>query len=216
MTEVVTQPPQTRGRSAEFWGYLMWGLAALAIAVPELASVFGLVDWPTISNTTGHLEAAHEWVRLIVVFVIVVLGYYAVPQLFTHPTAPRIVGGQQTTPNGRTTPDAGAVPAEGMGGYLVLAVAGLIVGVVAAIVARQIHPGTYIGAYVLYGLIAVLWVILPSVLAMFFARDVPFPTLFRTIGYLERRAHPLAAVILALLVILLLHLAFYPWPRYPV
>ncbi len=216
MTEVVTQAPATRGRSPEFWGYLMWGLAALAIAGPELASVFRLADWPTISNTTGHLEAAHDWVRLIVVLVIAVLGYYAVPQLLMQRTGPRIVGGQQTTPNGRITRDAGAVRAEGMGGYLVLAIAVLIIGVVVAIVARQVHPGTYAGAYVLYGLIAVLWVILPSVLALFFARDVPFPTLFRTIGYLERRAHPLAAVLLALLVILLLHLAFYPWPRYPV
>ncbi len=214
MSEVVADVRGTRGWSAEYWGYLMWGLAALAIAGPELASVFGVGDWPTISATIGHLEAAHSWVRLVVVFVIVVLGYYAVPQLLAHPSLPRIVPGQQTTANGRATRDAEAVRSGGMGWYLVLAVGGLVVGLVVAAGARHMHPGTYAGAYVLYGLIAVLWVIVPSVLAMFFAREVPFPTLFRTIGYLERRAHPIAAIILALLVILLLHLALYPWPRY--
>lgn len=214
MSEVVAQARETRGRSAEFWGYLMWGLAALAIAGPELASVFRVGDWPTISATVGHLEAAHSWVRLVVVFVIVVLGYYAVPQLLAPPARPRIVPGQQTTANGRATRDAGAVRSEGMGWYLVVALAGLVIGLIVAASARHVHPGTFAGAYVLYGLIAVLWVIVPSALAMFFAREVPFPTLFRTIGYLERRAHPVAAIILALLVILLLHLALYPWPRY--
>lgn len=215
MTEVVAGTRETAGRSAEFWGYLMWGLAALAIAAPELASIFGLGDWPTISATVGHLESAHSWVRLIVAFVIVVLGYYAVPQLIMHPEAPQITPtGRQVTANGRATRDAGAVRYHGLGGYLVLALAGLVVGVVFAAGARHIHPGTFVGAYVMYGLIAVLWVIVPSALAMFFAREVPFPTLFRTVGYLERRAHPLAAVLLALLVILLLHLTLYPWPRF--
>jgi hypothetical protein len=147
MTEVVTRAPETQGWSAEVWGYLMWGLAALAIAVPELVSVLHLGNWPTISNTIGHLEAEHDWVRLIVVFVIVLLGYYAVPQLFTSPAKPRIVAGQQTTANGRSTRDAAVVRAEGMGGYLVVALAGLIVGVIVAAGARQMRPGTYVGAF---------------------------------------------------------------------
>jgi len=215
MTEVVPDVREAGGRSAEFWGYLMWGLAALAIAGPELASVFRLGDWPTISATVGHLESAHSWVRLIVTFVIVVLGYYAVPQLIMHPeTKQAVLAGRQCTANGRYTRDASAVRSEGMGGYLVLAVAALVVGVIFAAGARHIHSGTFVGAYVMYGLIAVLWVIVPSVLALFFGREVPFPTLFRTIGYLERRAHPVAAVLLALLVILLLHLTLYPWPRF--
>ncbi|MCX4095469.1 hypothetical protein [Nocardia sp. alder85J] len=213
MTDAVAVVPATGGRSAEFWGYLMWGLAGLAVAVPELIAVFRIADWPTISATIGHLEIRHSWVRLAVVFVIVVVAYYAVPQLITSPTRAGVVGGRQVTANGRMTTDPDEVRYQGMGGYLVLAIAALVVGVGFAAGARQMHPGTFVGAYVLYGLIAVMWVIVPSLLAAFRAREVPFPTLFRTIGYLERRAHPLAAVLLALLVILLLHLAFYPWPR---
>ncbi|MET9488514.1 hypothetical protein [Nocardia sp. NPDC006630] len=205
--------PMAAGRSAEFWGYLMWGLAGLAIAIPELASVFRLANWPTISSTIGHLQAQHAWVRLIVVFVIVVLAYYAVPQLTMNPDpAPSSVGGRPVTANGRITTNNAPVQLLGVG-YLVLAAVVFVFGVLFAAGARHMDPNTYVGAYVLYGLIALVWVVIPGVLSLVFSRDVPFPTLFRTIGYLERRAHPFAAVLLALLVVLLIHLAFYPWPR---
>ncbi|MGW2661001.1 hypothetical protein ACWCW7_08555 [Nocardia tengchongensis] len=201
------------GRSVEFWGYCMWGLAALAIAVSELASVFGLAGWPTISNTVGHLETQHSFVRLIVVSVIVLLAYYAVPQLTATPEpVVRQVAGRTITVNGRVTKTDSVITLLGAG-YLTAAFATYAFGVLFAITDRGMNPHSYLGAYVLYGLIALMWVILPSVLAMVFSRDVPFPTLFRTIGYLERRAHPVAAILLAGLVVLLIHLAFYPWPR---
>ncbi|MEV6774430.1 hypothetical protein AB0N05_37915 [Nocardia sp. NPDC051030] len=216
MTEVVGNgaTPTPAGRSLEFWGYCMWGLAGLAIAVPELASVFGLAGWPTISNTIGHLEFQHAWVRLVVVFVIVLLAYYAVPQLAIaqKPVLPGTVGGRAVTLNGRVTKPDSPITLLGAG-YLATAAATFAFGVLFAAADRGMHPDSYLGAYVLYGLIALMWVIVPSILAMFFSRDVPFPTLFRTIGYLERRAHPFAAVLLGLLVVLLIHLAFYPWPR---
>ncbi|MEV5652278.1 hypothetical protein AB0L57_28860 [Nocardia sp. NPDC052254] len=205
--------PVVAGRSAEFWGYLMWGLAGVVIAVPELIAVFGLADWPTISNTVGHLESQHSWVRLLVVFVIVVLAYYSLPQLAMPPQRPGALPGRTTTANGRMTVDPDAVRTEGIGGYLVLAGAALAAAIAFAAGARAVDPGSYTGAYVLYGTIAVMWVILPSVLSMFFAREVPFPTLFRTVGYLERRAGFVAAAVLGLLAILLIHLALYPWPR---
>lgn len=205
--------PTAAGRSAEFWGYLMWGLAGLAIAVPELASVFRVAGWPTISATIGHLQAQHSWVRLVVVFVIVVAAYYAVPQLAISPKpVARTVAGRPVTANGRITTDTGNVELLGVG-YLVLAAVALILGVLFAAGDRSMRPDSYLGAYVLYGVIALVWVVIPSVLSLVFSKDVPFPTLFRTIGYLERRAHPFAAVLLAALVVLLLHLALYPWPR---
>ncbi|MFF2552798.1 hypothetical protein ACFVUS_17465 [Nocardia sp. NPDC058058] len=215
MTEAVGTgaAPTAAGRSAEFWGYLMWGLAGLAIALPELASVFRVAGWPTISATIGHLQTQHSVVRVIVVFVIVVIAYYAVPQLLISPKpVARTVAGRPTTANGRVTTDTGNVELLGAG-YLVVAAVALILGVVFAAGDRHMSPDSYLGAYVLYGVIALVWVVIPSILSLFFSRDVPFPTLFRTIGYLERRAHPVAAVLLALLVVLLLHLAFYPWPR---
>ncbi|RMI30981.1 hypothetical protein EBN03_20365 [Nocardia stercoris] len=189
----------------------MWGLAAAAIAGPELAAVFRAGDWPTISSTVGHLADAHAWVRLIVVAVIVLLGYYAIPQLNALPP----VTDRAVTPGGRTTRYGELVRAGGLGGYLVLAAAALIAAAVFAGAARHVHPGTYSGAYVLYGAVALLWVVVPSLLAYFWSRDVPFPTLFRTVAYLELRIPAAAAIVLTGLVILLLHLAFYPWPRMP-
>jgi hypothetical protein len=83
------------------------------------------------------------------------------------------------------------------------------------------HP-----AYVLYGSLALLWFVVPSVLAFARGADMPFPTLFRTIDNLEdwlrSQTWPLnlgpvlgwlvAYVIFAGLVILLLHLTLYPFP----
>jgi hypothetical protein len=60
-----------------------------------------------------------------------------------------------------------------------------------------------------------VWVIVPNVAAYWFKRDVPFTTLFFTIQCLGRRLQLVAAFVAALLVILLLHLAFYPWPSHP-
>ena len=41
---------------------------------------------------------------------------------------------------------------------------------------------------------------------------MPFPTFFRTIGDLDRRWRPAAMIIVAWLVVLMFHLAFFPWP----
>ena len=55
--------------------------------------------------------------------------------------------------------------------------------------------------------------ILRSILAFWFRTDgVPFPTLFKTVKYLQRRVHPLATVLVAGLAVLAVHLALYPWP----
>jgi hypothetical protein len=66
--------------------------------------------------------------------------------------------------------------------------------------------------YAIYGTLFVLGVVVPSVLAYAFGRDVPFPTLFRTVALLRRRAHWVAVVIVAGLTVLAVHLALYPWP----
>ena len=86
-------------------------------------------------------------------------------------------------------------------------------------------PAHYHPAYVLYGLLGLLWVAIPSVLAVIREVDMPFPTLFRTIENLEealanrwpRRLGPMLShfvtyVIWAGLTILLLHLTLYPFP----
>jgi hypothetical protein len=66
--------------------------------------------------------------------------------------------------------------------------------------------------YVLYSLIAIFWVIIPNIAAYWFKRDAPYTTLVVTISCLARRLAFAACLAAALLVILLIHLAFYPWP----
>ena len=70
----------------------------------------------------------------------------------------------------------------------------------------------FVLGYVIYGLIAIFLVIIPNALAFWFATEVPFPTLHRTVANLERRWRPAAMVIVAGLVVLTFHLVFFPWP----
>ncbi len=88
----------------------------------------------------------------------------------------------------------------------------VIAGSVPAGLASSAAHNKYLLGYVLYGLIAFFWVILPSTLAYGFAWDVPFPTIFWTIWKLEQRLHFVALVIVAGLAVLTIHLALYPWP----
>jgi hypothetical protein len=66
--------------------------------------------------------------------------------------------------------------------------------------------------YLVYGILGAV-VAVTSILAFFFRTDgVPFPTLFKTVQYLERRRHWLATAIVGGLAVLAVHLAVYPWP----
>jgi hypothetical protein len=55
------------GGKTEKVGYIFWGVMALLVAVPELIAARWHVPWPTISETVGHLEKRHHWVRVLVV-----------------------------------------------------------------------------------------------------------------------------------------------------
>ena len=100
-------------------------------------------------------------------------------------------------------------------GYLYLATSFVAVLVPSLLVGTLVRGSTdhtkCIVAYVMYGLIAVFCIVVPSALA-YWATDVPFPTLFKTISNLEKLWRPIAIVIVAGLAVLLVHLAFYPWP----
>jgi hypothetical protein len=115
-----------------------------------------------------------------------------------------------------------------------------IFGGAAALVLAGIGAGTWAAAqwwederrfhasFVLYVSLFTFWIVIPSIVA-FFGKDVPFPTLFRSVLNLEdwlrsrpwrirqRPIGPILAwlvtyVILAGLAILLLHLTLYPFP----
>jgi hypothetical protein len=69
--------------------------------------------------------------------------------------------------------------------------------------------------YAIYITLTISGVIVPSALAYWWNRVLAIPTLFATIAYLRTRAVWIAALVVALLVVLLFHLALYPWPNYP-
>jgi len=87
--------------------------------------------------------------------------------------------------------------------------------VVAGSLLATTSQNRFLVGYVLYSLIAVFWIVVPNLAAYFLRKDFPFTTLFFTIRALGRRLQFVAALVAALLVILLLHLAFYPWPSPP-
>ena len=106
-----------------------------------------------------------------------------------------------------------------------------IVAIATFVTVRAGHYGPknppYNVDYVLYGLIGLCWIVVPSLLAFGWGKDAPYPTLFKTVADLEEwlngrnwrldigqdLAWMISYAILTGLVILLLHLIFYPFPN---
>ena len=209
---------------SEKWGYAVWAAMGLVIGVPEIWAAVSGSDfvWPTISTTVGHLEDRWPVVALVPVALIVMAGYsvFRVPPASTALQADFQALGR--TPQGRLAKQdvtldqlqGGGVPAVegrtqfGVVRYFVFATVAVVVGAVA------VSPSNnrFLVGYVLYTLIAVFWVFLPNAAAYWLKKDIPFTTMFFTVRSLGRRLQFVAALVAALLVILLLHLAFYPWP----
>jgi hypothetical protein len=213
----IVAPPDAR----EWLGYAVWGIGTLVVLIPEItAAAYQRVPWPTISATVGHLEYRWSWVALLVVAVVVSVTYQAVryPVSSTGPLRElandRRVG---RSSGGRLTVFTSQTPEEEFGEQVEISTAWLVFA--ALVVAGGstltviVSPGNkFILAYVLYGLIGLFFVILPSVLAFPFRRGVAFPSFFRTLYYLEQRLHFVAVLVAIGLAILLIHLALYPWP----
>jgi hypothetical protein len=215
---------------SERWGYGVWGAMGLVIAVPEISAVGKGCDfpWPTISTTVGHLQELWPVVALVPVALIVMGAYFTFTLM---PSSPPTIADEENlivrTAEGRRTRVAftsyeqlaTAPPADWSARdparkplptvpYFGVATLAVIAGWVVALGIDDRFATGYIG----YSIIAIFWVILPSALAYWFRRDVEFTTLTYTVGMLGRRLPIVAALTAALLVILLLHLALYPWP----
>ena len=197
----------------ERWGYGVWLFVGLMFGVPESWAGITNPPWPALSDTVGHLEQLWHPVRVIVVALIVFIVFHAVsypPGQTGEFPAREGEPKRARTPCGRVarcgTGAASAVP--------VLAYFPLAAGVVAggSIIAAIAGSDMFVLGYVIYGLIAIFLVIIPNALAFWFAKEVPFPTLYRTVANLERRWRPAAMVIVAGLVVLMFHLVFFPWP----
>jgi hypothetical protein len=205
----------------ERWGYFLWGVVAAVVAIPEIAAaIWERGPWPTISGTVGHLEELWSPTAIFPVAVIVIAAAHALRYAWAEGPAVadtgRTEGGRAVRP--ALAPEAIADEQESTGVWGYVYLGGALISVLVPSVLVAIFSGDttehtrWILGYVIYGLIAVLCVIVPSILAYVFAKDIPFPSLFRTIADLEARVHAVGMLILAGLAILLIHLALYPWP----
>lgn len=184
----------------EKWGYAWWGAVAVVVGVPELWAAAGGdgVPWPTISGLVGHLELLHPWVALLVVAAIV---WFALHAFRVTRAAP--LGGRITA----------AAAVETLEHPFMIAAAAVALVAVPSAVAHAVWPDhKYVFGGVLYGSIALWWIVVPGWLAYAHGKLVPFPTLFATLRSLEQRVRPAAIVVAAGLVVLLIHLVLYPWP----
>ena len=200
---------RSRTLNPEFRGYLFWGPVAAAITATELLGVGWVqkqldvtIPWPTISTTVGHLQQRWNVVAALVVGIIAAIAFTAVA--YRSP--------DEKTANGRTMPkrkpeltktpfyswQLGVFPA-------------ILVGLIAA---AATDNKLAIG-YAMYGAFAVYGVIVPSLLVRWASKEVNFPTLFFTFAKLRLRYPWVTATFVALLAVLVFHLALYPWPTIP-
>jgi hypothetical protein len=191
----------------EINGYIFWGLVALFIGVPEVLAATSKrlkadIPWPTISNLVGKdLERHHHWIALIVVGLIVMVLVHTL----IHPDDKKKAG------RSLRMPADDAQPLQWGRVYIgVVALAGIAAGLIAwALGANKNELG-----YAIYLTLTGFGVVLPSALAYWRHRVLDIPTAFATIAFLRVRAAWVAVFVAALLVVLLFHLALYPWPNY--
>jgi hypothetical protein len=211
------------------WGYGVWGAFGLLVAVTELLGWLAsdTVGFPTISSTTGDLEGRADGLGALVVAVIGFGAYGALrfppsrtgvlpPKLgntFAQSGSERETGVPYRTRSGRLTLSPTPVAEIGAGVYFGLALIVIGASTAAAAVASGGADKFAVGR-TLYGLTALFWVVVPTLLALpsTLAVDVPFTSMFQTIRNIESSFHPVAYVIAAGLSVLFIHLALYPWP----
>lgn len=205
-------PPGPQISRPECWGYAVWAFVGAVIAAAELWAVFGSPWWPTLSGTVGHLEQLWTPTKIIVIALIAaaagqVLSYPPRQREFPPPGRRRhwrTGGGRLTRAENGQTAELGHAA-----WYFPIAVTLVAAGTAAAAV---LNSSRLVAGYVIYGLIAVAFLIVPNVLAYWFAKEVPFPTLLRTLENLNNRWHPAVIIIVAGLSVLAVHLVAYPWP----
>jgi hypothetical protein len=75
--------------SKENWGYVLWGLFAVAILIPELLSSFGkkFIPFPGIARTAANLAARQPWAAMIFLAGLAILAVHIV--FYPWPDLPR-------------------------------------------------------------------------------------------------------------------------------
>jgi hypothetical protein len=64
----------------EEWGYVVWGLVAVAILIPELLAIVGksFVPFPGLARTATNIEARLPWVAMIFLAGFAILAVHIV------------------------------------------------------------------------------------------------------------------------------------------
>jgi hypothetical protein len=177
-------------------GYIVGVPTAITTPATEIlgAAEPGIIPWPTISHTVGHLEDRWHVLALVVVALIALVVYFGVAHR-----------------DRLAAPVPGAVVAETSfwGGALtydlVIVAAAIGAGAIAgAAGAPKIELG-----YWIYGIFSAFGIVVPTVHALVTGGE---PTLFSTVRALNNRIPWFRTVLGVGMVVLVLHLALYPWP----
>jgi hypothetical protein len=193
------------------WGYGVWSFVVIVFAIPEAWAGFGTTPWPTLSITIAHLEKLWPGTRVVIVGLIVLLVFRALRYPFGQTGG--AAGPQRGwTPNGRLTRRPDAISEVSAIGYLVIALAAVAGG---SLITAHLTSDMYVLGDVLWGLFAIFLVLIPNTLAYWFGKDVAFPTFYALMGDLESRWRLAVVLVVFGLVILALHLVFFPWPNIP-
>jgi len=159
------------------------------------------IPWTTISGMVGHLEELWPTTAVFVVGIIAPAAVYALAPPPSH----------RRTPRGRWLLRSGDVRrARWYGAPTALALSA-VVGLIAVLV----FDDDYHRAEVIYGALFFFGIVVPSLLPL--VRLEPgFTALFATIQNLRRQRNVVAWLATVALsggmAILIVHLAFYPWP----
>lgn len=213
-------------------GYLFWTPIAAAILATELLGIGWVEDhlihvrWPTISTTVGHLEDKWGAAAVAVVGLIAGIALHALlyrnPKLWTgkggavEVVAPR--SALEFTPQGvplsqgrplridRNSPE----PLHFYTWYVGLTL--VILGVAAGFFVAHLTDDRYWRGYFIYGSFLIFGIALPSILIRV-NKEVGFPTAFYWFRSIRGAFPAAAAILIAGMAVLTLHLALYPWPN---
>jgi hypothetical protein len=196
-----------KANPVEVSGYVVWAGMAIAIGYPEIRAATDSehVPWPTISGMTGHLEVEYVWVSFIVVAVLTWVASHAVVSARGVETPS---GLRPDTETGRLTTTANPAPISPFF-YFPFAAACVAIGI--AFAYKYCGHDKYTFGEVMYGLLFFFAAGLPGLFA-WRKRLVPFPTLFLTLKNLAEHMHVVTLLLASALLVLFIHLVFYPWP----
>jgi hypothetical protein len=154
----------------------------------------------------GHLEELWPTSAVVVVAVIASVAFYALAPVNPPRLGARSRLGRRYL---RSAPER-----YPLGWYNAPAV--LVLCAIAGLIAVSVFNDDFHRAYVIYSALFFFGIVVPSLLLLVAHREVGFTSLFCTIALLRQRDDWKAALatlaLTAGLAILVIHLAFYPWP----